>query len=139
MTDDVRLKLYADICDKPEVRRYLEERIADETSSSNRIEASNRTVDRDRSRCVERLGRELPMEKAIGLGFPPSIDGNATIDAPEERVAAGVQLLLNRRGLDDASLQDQYASLIRQSCEESFGVREAPPSDGFYRKVLAAF
>lgn len=139
LVDEERLALYAKICDKPEVRKKIKENADALRASAQETRQSNATVSQDRRQCIVRLKRDFSIQDAIGLGFPPSINGNSTIDAPEERVAVGVQSLLNRPGLDDATMEREYGDLIERSCEESFAERATPAGDDFYGRVLAAF
>lgn len=139
LTDDDRLALYAEICDRPSVRDSLAQAAQEQEQRAVEVRKANESVRGDRRGCKVRLKREFPMEKAMALGFPPSIDGNLTTDAPEERVAAGLQVLLQRPGLDDATLIREYAALIESSCDESFFEQPVPEREGVYARALEAF
>lgn len=139
LVDDERLAFYADLCNRPGVKAELQGYVSTFNESRAQAGTAAASVRSDRSACRTRLRREFGMERAMQLGFPPSIDGNSTIDAPEERVAAGLALLLNKPGLNDAGLVEGYGKLIDTACDESFVARQPSTADNFYERVLAAF
>lgn len=136
---DARRTFYVALCNKPGVMERLRSYASAEEQRRAELLSANASVSSDRDKCRARLKRDLTIEKAVGLGLFPSVDGNQTIDAPEERVAAALQMLLMQPGLDDRSLVQQYGKLIDTACEESFVERPVPEGEGFYEGVLDMF
>lgn len=138
LSDAARIQLYVAICDKPEVRSKLQEMQRADVDWSREVLASNRNVSRNRTDCVSRLQRELPLEKAV-LVAPKYTASSDELNAPEQRVAHALAELTSRPDMDDATLYRRYPAIIKDACEQAFVERPLVSEDGLASRVLAAF